>query len=109
MSLFPNWYKVQLEPSCPRPLSVFIFRDFSGLEEVINCFGLKALLLGRSLRGRIKVNKQKGTVSSKDSAPTFLHYEEENAPFAAGAADHRSGQDPGASVLFNGKPRGIGS
>ena len=31
--------------------------DFSGPEEVINCFGLKALLLGCSLRGRIKVNK----------------------------------------------------
>ena len=28
-----------------------------GLEEVIDCFGLKALLLGCSLRGRIKVNK----------------------------------------------------
>lgn len=72
VSLFPNWYKVLLEPSCPLPFPVFIFHDFSGLQEVINCFGLKALLLGRSLRGRIKVNKQKGTVSSKASAPTFL-------------------------------------
>lgn len=109
MSLFPNWYKVQLGPSCPLPRLVFIFHDFSGLEEVINCFGLKALLLSHSLRGRIKVNKQSGAVSSKESAPTFLHYEKENAPFAAGAADHRSGQDPGAFVLFNGKSRVIGS
>jgi hypothetical protein len=91
VSPFPNWYKVQLEPSCPLFLSVFIFHDFSGLKEVINCFGLKALLLGRSLRGRIKVNKQKGALSSKNSAPTFLHYEKGNAPFAAGAVDHPFG------------------
>lgn len=109
VSLFPNGYKVPLEPSCPLPFLVFIFHDFSGLQEVINCFGLKALLLGRSLRGRIKVNKQKGTESSKACTPTFLHYEEGNAAFAAGAADRRSGQEPGASALFQGKPRVIGS
>lgn len=93
MSLFPKWYKVQLEPSCPLPLSVFIFHDFSGLEEVINCFGLKALLLGRSLRVRIKVNKQKGALSSKDPAPTFLHYAAGAAadrPFGAGSWRFRS-------------------
>ena len=55
-----------------------------GLEEVINCFGLKALLLGCSLRGRIKVNKGKESVSSKDSALTWLPYKDE-----FGAACHR--------------------
>lgn len=110
MSLFPNRYKVQLEPSCPLPLSVFIFQDFSGLEEVINCFGLKALLLGRSLRGRIKVNKQKGALSSKDSTHTFLHYEKENARHLPQVPRiTRSGQGPGAFILLNGKSRVIGS
>ena len=40
---------------------------------------------------KIKVNKQKGALSSKNSAPTFLHYEKGNAPFAAGAVDHPFG------------------
>jgi hypothetical protein len=85
-----------------------MFPDFSGLEEVINCFGLKALLLGRSLRGRIKVNKQKGAVSSKDFAPTFLHYEEENAPFAAGARILLRARS-GPFILLNRKSRVMGS
>lgn len=55
---FPPGAKHSSKQSCPLPLNViFVLHHFSGLEEVIKCFGLKALLLGCSLRGRIKVNK----------------------------------------------------
>ena len=94
-SSLPTWCKAQPQAKLPSPSqpALFVFGDFSGLEEVMNCFGLKALLLGCSLRGRIIVNKRKGTVSSKDSAPALLHCRVRTLPCATGGTGypHRAG------------------
>lgn len=62
----PTWGKAEPQAKLPSPsqLCYICVSRLLWVRGGINCFGLKALLLGFRLHGRIKENKQKGTGSS---------------------------------------------